>query len=238
MLSPPIAFMGETVNLFISSIIFCYDRLGMRKGRGMTFELTYYNYTSSHPNQLGNDLQSLKADLSTHILDFATLGITDGERCHKDTHRFIGDLVRRMGSEINFDNMVRDLWDERERMPGLTTRTIICVEQSGLRFKENADWHGLTGDGFCAVVLQPYKNPYKNIVWHEVAHLFGAEDHYNCTNKTERAPQCTAGEEEECIMQYDPGTKQCLFCSGALQEIRSGMSKMPRSPHDLLSFQL
>ncbi|MGD0950694.1 MAG: hypothetical protein ABSA52_25195, partial [Candidatus Binatia bacterium] len=27
MLSPPIAFMGETVNLFISSIIFCYDRL-------------------------------------------------------------------------------------------------------------------------------------------------------------------------------------------------------------------
>jgi hypothetical protein len=28
MLSPPIAFMGETVNLFISSIIFCYDGLG------------------------------------------------------------------------------------------------------------------------------------------------------------------------------------------------------------------
>jgi hypothetical protein len=30
MLSPPIAFMGETVNLFISSIIFCYDRLARK----------------------------------------------------------------------------------------------------------------------------------------------------------------------------------------------------------------
>ena len=196
----------------------------------MTFELTYYKYTPSHPNQLGNDLQSLKADLSTHILDFATLEITDGERCHKGTYRFIGDVVRPMGSEIDFGQLVRVLWNARKRMPGLTKRAIICIEQSGLRFKENADWHGLAGDGFCAVVLQPYKNPYKNIVWHEVAHLFGAKDHY--PNGIEGAPKCTA--KESCVMQYDPGAKQCFFCSEALKEIRSGMSRMPHQP---LSFR-
>lgn len=70
------------------------------------------------------------------------------------------------------------------------------------------DW-GEAIEGFISVI----KNPLEKNIWHEVAHLFGANDHYNITTKD---GTCS---EQNCIMQY--GKSEGVFCSETIIEINS-----------------
>lgn len=57
---------------------------------------------------------------------------------------------------------------------------------------------------------------YKTIIWHEVAHLLGAKDHYNSKSDNHEAIQNCLNP-ENCVMQWNPGDS---FCEKCIDEIK------------------
>ncbi len=216
----------------------------------MKFDLIYYAFPRS--NQLDHHLHSLRNELSRNIPEFSALKIIDGEREHGVTFCFLDSLVNSMGSTIDVDAFTRILFAVRadqvealyDRYPHvreffelnasvnredlsrslLTARTFICREEKGLRFKDDPSYHGLTAPRFFAVAIKSYKN----IIWHEAGHLFGADDHYCRERVYEMSPECT--DRESCVMQFNPGSKSCCFCTKAIDEIKKDMDGPPRRP--------
>jgi hypothetical protein len=57
-------------------------------------------------------------------------------------------------------------------------------------------------------------------IWHEVAHLLGAEDHYDSMDENHKAlPIC--GDPDKCIMTW--GKEEGVLCEATLAEIRSSI---------------
>ena len=71
---------------------------------------------------------------------------------------------------------------------------------------------GNRGNG---VVL--YIKAYKNIIWHEAAHLLGAKDHYNLNSDGHEAIQDCLNP-KNCVMQWNAGD---TFCEKCIDEIRT-----------------
>jgi hypothetical protein len=195
-------------------------------------DLLYYDL-SDHAcgsDQLDEHLRRFRSELAKDIGEFATLTIRNGQEVSPGAYRFISDLLQPTRSEIDFDVINDRLWKAREGEFGnaisrvLDSKTFICV--TGGRFKQSGGaYHGLTAPNFFAVVVESYRG----IVWHEAAHLFGADDHYRSENPGEMKQQCT--NKVSCVMRYEPGG---IFCTEAVREIRNGMSTLPRRP---LSFR-
>jgi len=57
---------------------------------------------------------------------------------------------------------------------------------------------------------------YKNILWHEIAHLFGAYEHYR-EDDYKATSECE--DPDSCIMQRNPGRKLCEFCGQSKREM-------------------
>jgi hypothetical protein len=172
--------------------------------------------------------------LSRDIDDFLKLKIINGQETFRETYLFIQKLIESkiINSEIHFDDLCKNLRKamKNDVSQSLKIRTLICLEKNGLRFKNQPAAHGLSEcNGRYAVVLRSYKN----IIWHEAAHLFGADDHYIENSRYKMKEKCSA--HESCSMQFDPGDKQCYFCSTAVEEIRNNMFKeaKPFFTHDL-----
>lgn len=213
----------------------------------MRLKLAFYAHLQCDYSVLYDYLVKFKSELSTKIKHFSELEIINGGVRFKSTYHFIDHLIRPMNAEIDFDNLcrilrnvsknelqlIRDKFpqaykffednkniDTNEISQSLTIKTLICLRKSGLKFKGQSYAHGLSElNGRYAVVIKSYKN----IVWHEVAHLFGAGNHYieNDTSKMEE--KCS--DKALCVMQYDPGDKRCSFCSTSLKEISDKMFK-------------
>jgi hypothetical protein len=75
-----------------------------------------------------------------------------------------------------------------------------------LKAQDQNEWG--ESDGYFAVI----KNVHKKNIWHEVAHLLGAEDHYGTGRNL-----CKSS--DICIMTY--GNTEGELCEAALAEIRS-----------------
>src|SRR5690606_28672220 len=88
-----------------------------------------------------------------------------------------------------------------------TTNDMFIIIAKSIPTGSN-DW-GEAMPGFVAVIKELNE---KNI-WHEIAHLFGAEDHYEPTT---RSDSC---DEPNCIMQY--GKTEGDFCSRTISEIKT-----------------
>jgi hypothetical protein len=81
--------------------------------------------------------------------------------------------------------------------------------------------HGVRKYVFHANCLVLYIKGYKEIIWHEAAHLLGAEDHYNPNSNSHEAIQDCLNP-NNCIMQWNPGD---TFCEKSIDEIRNCLSK-------------
>jgi len=211
----------------------------------MTLKLIYYAFPRCDASLLDDYLVKFKKELSINIEQFSELEIINGNSEFTNTYRFIDSLIEPMNTEIDFDSLcdfltrvrrneiqlIRDVYpqaygffasnkniDTNIISQSLETKTLICLEKSGLKFKEHTGAHGLSGRRYAVTIKL-----YKNIVWHEVAHLFGADEHYVKNDKYKMKEKCT--NKELCVMRYDPGIKLCSFCSTAQEEIRNGVFK-------------
>jgi hypothetical protein len=113
------------------------------------------------------------------------------------------------------------LWDERgtrEIASSLSDRVFVVSDKRVTSITGKGEAHGTARGQLCFLVRD-----YKNILWHEAAHLFGAEDHYDEHNH-EPTRGCMdwshPRREWSCIMQWDPGKKDCWFCPRAIKEIQ------------------
>lgn len=198
----------------------------------MELKLVYYNFSGSGDSILEQYLTEFKEELSGNITSFSDIEILNGQETFRGTYNFIKQLIESkiLNSEIHFDDLCSNLRKANDDISqSLKIKTLICLEK-GLRFKNQSGAHGLSEfNGRYAVLLKVYKN----IVWHEVAHLFGADDHYIENDTAKMKKQCSA--KKKCVMQYDPSEKPCCFCSTAIEEIRSNMIKetSPLSIDDL-----
>ncbi len=77
---------------------------------------------------------------------------------------------------------------------------------------QNAWGDELSGPISVAIIRRITK---KNI-WHEIAHLLGAGDHYE-EDSYKKKDICT---EKDCIMQYGKDGDNTTFCSEAIKEIK------------------
>lgn len=210
----------------------------------MCLKLVFYDL-SQHDYSILDHIVKFKSELSTNIKQFSKLEIINGGVKFKSTYHFINYLIKSINTEINFNDLCwilrnvsknrlqlvsgkflqvyrffeddKDI-DTDEISQSLTIKTLICLGGSGLKFKGQSYLHGLSeSNGRYAVVIKSYKN----IVWHEVAHLFGADDHYIENDTSKMKEKCP--DKVSCIMQYDPGDKPCSFCSTSLKEISNKM---------------
>lgn len=100
-------------------------------------------------------------------------------------------------------------------------KVLIIAHESITRLGELAA-HGIVynEDRFAFLVQD-----YWQILWHEAAHLFGAEDHYRRDDHNRPAPECKDQTDQPqlrwCLMQWDPGVKDCRFCAQTIEEIRN-----------------
>jgi len=211
----------------------------------MKLKLVYYAFRSNH--FIMNNLSMFKNEISKSIPEFSELEIINGEENFRNTYLFINHLITPMilTLEIDFEglrlilrevsqNIIQTIENKypkaykffignvnRDKISiseSLRIKTLICVEQNRLRIKGQPNAHGLSeSNGRYAVVIKSYRN----IVWHEVAHLFGSDDHYIENDVYKMKEKCT--NKQLCVMQYDPGDKPCTFCSAALKEISDKM---------------
>jgi len=65
-------------------------------------------------------------------------------------------------------------------------------------------------------------NTQKNSLWHETAHLLGADDHYNET-KNYQSKGCS--DPRNCLMQWD-SLKGSIFCSNVLSQLKAKLNRI------------
>lgn len=83
-----------------------------------------------------------------------------------------------------------------------------------------AKW-GITTEKKLAFVYK--ENPDKFIIWHEILHLFGAEDCYEEYNLAKKKKDCRL---KNCIMRYDPSPdtiqeKKIFICEKNIKLIKN-----------------
>jgi hypothetical protein len=66
-----------------------------------------------------------------------------------------------------------------------------------------------------------YIKGYKEIIWHEAAHLLGAEDHYNPNSSFHETTRVCLNP-DNCVMQWNRGD---TFCEKSIDEIRYYLKK-------------
>lgn len=216
----------------------------------MKLRIVYYAIHGKNSYFLDKHLNEFKNDISKNIRDFSKLDIINGEEKYRDTYCFINHIIEKMiqdskiffqhltdilrsASSDNFQRIKDNLpnvyeffehnkhADKNKISESLRFKTLICVEGENLSINENADAHGYAeGNGRYAVLVKSYKN----IIWHEVAHLFGADDHYIENDVCKMKEKCA--NKELCVMQYDPRDKPCSFCSTAIMEMRTACIKI------------
>ena len=87
---------------------------------------------------------------------------------------------------------------------------ILLSRNSKSIFEALKGAHGISIiNGDVCVLLRGYKS----IVWHEIAHLLGAKDHYECSSY-ESKDFCSR--KSDCVMQWNPGL---AFCDDFIKEI-------------------
>lgn len=85
----------------------------------------------------------------------------------------------------------------------------------GETLKTDYPWGDARGDWFAVI-----KNLQEKAIWHEIAHLIGAKDHYNVET---HAPLSICRDHQKCLMTWGNSSGE-LLCSASLQEIRLAMS--------------
>jgi hypothetical protein len=174
-----------------------------------------------------------------HLRDFATevaaisgrgtkIEVVDGNARFRQTRVFLRTAVSKASANGSCDfDFLRDHIRRRLRggeMSDSLSGKVVIVSDTNVFSIVGSKAHGITEfkGQFCFLV----KN-YKNILWHEAAHLFGADDHYREDNQGAR-PECE--HPDFCIMQWDPAGKPCAFCDQSKREIQKYLAerRVPR----------
>lgn len=144
--------------------------------------------------------------------------------------RFV-DMAGRNGSkrhDCSADELgMVALWDNRgttEIASSLSGKLVVVSDETVTSITGARHAHGIAefGGTLCLLVRD-----YRNILWHETAHLFGADDHYDEKNRT-ATPKCEAA--NLCIMQWDPGhNEHCRFCDQSITEVNTYFAKTKQS---------
>lgn len=180
----------------------------------MDFKIIYYDLTQQKQSEIENALETFKIELVKYIPKFKHLKIVSGNQSFPDILKSMHSIaVSFTGTGPLSENcLISAIMNKIENFD-YTTRTIIVLPTSNIVFRNFPGAHGVCmGEKF--VVLS---RVYRNIIWHETAHLFGAEDHYQKQKPTFMKDICT--EKEVCVMQWDPGNKDVIFCTRSIQEM-------------------
>jgi hypothetical protein len=96
--------------------------------------------------------------------------------------------------------------------PPIFFHTVIIIEES-------YELVHLYGDAYLSTANSPgfcmNKNMAQKSIWHETAHVLGANDHYDENTKL---PLSICTESHKCFMQWDAVKGSC-FCSKSIEEI-------------------
>jgi hypothetical protein len=146
----------------------------------------------------------------------------DGSCPFDDGFRKFVDMPGRNGSkrhDCSADELgMVALWENRgtpEIASSLSGKLVVISNETVTSITEaqQADGIAVFRGELCLLVRD-----YRNILWHEAAHLFGAHDHYD-ENRT-ATPECEAA--NLCIMQWDPGHDESRrFCDQSITEMNT-----------------
>jgi len=183
-------------------------------------EIVFYDLTKSHKSNVEQSLISFRSELKKHIQDFDRLKIRYGNDEYPDTFESLEATIVPLikNGQFSTAKALHTLWknkkvSQNENFWG--NLNLIILPDSSIYFKEIPGAHGIQTDCQFAFL----KECYLNIIWHETAHLFGAEDHYVKGNEYRMISECS--DPDNCLMQWDPADKDVVFCSKTLEEIRN-----------------
>lgn len=131
---------------------------------------------------------------------------SNGSRRHADGRVVSADQLRMVS-----------LWAKHatgEIASSLSDKVVVVSDETVTSITEARRAHGIAE--FCGDVCFLVR-VYKNILWHEAAHLFGARDHYDDNHRATQ--KCKAP--NLCLMQWDPGDKKCEFCAQSIKEMQT-----------------
>ncbi len=114
------------------------------------------------------------------------------------------------------------LWEKRgtsEITSSFSGNVVVISDKSITSIKGKRGAHGTSRGQLCFLI----RGDYRNILWHEAAHLFGADDHYDEHNHgpIEGCMDWLRGPGKlSCIMQWNPGENECSFCDRSISEMQ------------------
>ncbi len=213
----------------------------------MFSDLIIYNYGE---DRLAQDLavryvQELLNEIQRLNIDTSKLSVIDGNNCYTETYNAIGKIIDDFGPNLDTSKIYLYLYflndcgrNKQDKMCyGLNDKELQYLKKefggndykgtlfnsiiiAGANIQLNSSygeamWNIIEG-GLCINV-----NVAKKSIWHEVAHLLGADDHYD---KDTKKPKKICTDHLNCLMQWN-STQGKHFCSKSIAEIKGTVNK-------------
>jgi hypothetical protein len=167
-------------------------------------KIRFFSINDDNVSQLENHISEFKKEMLSITNGLIELDLRKGNNNLKDTN-IVKSLLEKSTSNNVFS------WEIFNKLTEdiLPNQKTIIFDDRIEKFEDNWFAHGQAWGRY--IVLRKL---YKGIVLHELAHLYGADDHYNEIKPEQTLSICT--NPAQCIMQWNPGNK---FCKESKKEI-------------------
>lgn len=163
------------------------------------------NFSEIETNVFRDYLEELRETLTSKGVDMGGIVFTFNDKAICDTMR---DLIQ---EHDKGEPLLGDLFFQIAMVENFNEGNKVAIISESL--KTEYPW----GEAWEMITF--IKNKEKANIWHEIAHLLGADDHYE---RDTTAAKDTCGL-DDCIMQY--GKLSLVFCEKAINEIKRSLNQ-------------